>query len=235
MAGGAEAVETVLLLSCEHGGNRVPARYRSLFADSRRLLDSHRGLDIGARAAARYLQRHFGAPLVCATVTRLLVDLNRSEGNRTLFSGITRQLPAGPRREILERYYWPYRELVAGWIALQQRAGRRVVHLSVHSFTPVLRGQRRRADVGLLYDPSRRLEARFCRDWQRQLAAAERNWKVRRNYPYRGTADGLIPALRRRFDGASYLGVEIEINQGRLRDAAARIDLLRDVARTMPL
>lgn len=235
MVDGAEPMEAVLLLSCEHGGNRVPAPYRPLFAGSGRLLDSHRGLDIGARAAARYLQRHFGAPLVCATVTRLLVDLNRSEGNRTLFSGFTRGLPASERQEILDRYYWPYRELVAGWIALQLSAGRPVVHLSVHSFTPVLRGQRRCADIGLLYDPSRRREARFCTDWQRNLAAAARNWKVRRNYPYRGTADGLIPALRRRFDGASYFGVEIELNQGRLRDTAARIALLRDVAVTMPL
>ena len=31
--------------------------------------------------------------------------------------------------------------------------GRRVIHISSHSFTPELNGKVRRADVGLLYDP----------------------------------------------------------------------------------
>ena len=36
----------LLVLSCEHAHNRVPARYRHLF--DAELLESHRGYDLGA-------------------------------------------------------------------------------------------------------------------------------------------------------------------------------------------
>jgi hypothetical protein len=36
---------------------------------------------------------------------------------------------------------------------------------------------------------------------------------VRRNYPYRGYADGLTTHLRRRYRGRAYIGIEIEVNQ----------------------
>lgn len=224
----------VLLLTCEHGGNRVPAPYRPLFAGAGRLLATHRGFDLGAREAARYLQRRFDAPLICATVTRLLVDLNRSRGHPALFSAFTRGLPAAGRARLLERHYLPYRSLVAGWIGGELGAGRRVLHIAVHSFTPVLHGVERSADIGLLYDPACAHEAAFCREWQRRLAVDAARWRVRRNYPYRGTADGLPPALRRQFATERYLGIEIELNQARLQNASMRTALLRDLADVLP-
>ena len=36
--------------------------------------------------------------------------------------------------------------------------------------------------------------------------------KVRFNYPYKGTSDGLTTTLRKKF-GPRYVGIEIEINQ----------------------
>jgi predicted N-formylglutamate amidohydrolase len=225
--------EHALLLTCEHGGNRVPAAYRHLFAGAGAILQTHRGWDIGARRAARYLQDALDAPLVCATVTRLLVDLNRSIGHPQLFSSYTRDLAGSARQALLARHYLPYRELVAGWIGAALARGASVTHLSVHSFTPVLDGVRRRADVGLLYDPHRPREARFCERWQAQLQATAAGWTVRRNYPYRGTADGLMPVLRRRFSARRYRGVEIELNQAVLRADDART-LLRDLVGAMP-
>jgi predicted N-formylglutamate amidohydrolase len=225
----------VVLLTCEHGGNDVPGDYERLFSGRRRLLKSHRGLDIGARDAARYLQRRLDAPLICARVTRLLVDLNRSAAHPALFSDLTRRLAAADRLDILARYYHPYRQLVAEWIASSIRRGQRVLHISVHSFTPVLDGATRRADVGLLYDPERAGEARFCRDWQRQLAGRDGPWVVRRNYPYRGTADGQVLELRRRFSGRDYLGIELELNQATLANARSRVALLHDLGSSLPL
>ena len=46
-----------LLLTCEHGGNRIPPRYRTLFQGHRRLLESHRGYDRGALAVAILMSR----------------------------------------------------------------------------------------------------------------------------------------------------------------------------------
>lgn len=108
-----------------------------------------------------------------------------------------------------------------------------MLQLSVHSFTPVLDGRRRNADVGLLYDPASGAEARFCRGWQARLAASARGWRVRRNYPYRGTADGLVVALRREFAGQPYLGIELELNQACLGNPSQAAALLADLAASL--
>ena len=225
---------TSVLLSCEHGGNTVPAAYRARFRGHQRLLDSHRGHDIGARVAARYLQKRLDVPLICATVTRLLVDLNRSVGHAGLFSELSRGLPRADRQVLLERHYQPYRNRVANWIAARLAAGERVVHVSVHSFTPAPGGRRRPCDVGLLYDPGRPDEARLCAEWQAALRGCASRWRVRRNYPYRGTSDGQVVALRRRFGPACYSGIELEINQACLARADNRARLLADLADTFP-
>ena len=56
---------------------------------------------------------------------------------------------------------------------------------------------------------------------------------MRRNYPYRGTSDGQVVELRRRFRDGRYLGIELELNQARLRQDRSRAALLRDVAATL--
>ena len=81
-----------LLITCEHGGKRIPLAFRDLFRGRQALLDSHRGYDPGALAMARQLARAFDAPLVFSTVSRLLIELNRSPGHKQQFSEATRAL-----------------------------------------------------------------------------------------------------------------------------------------------
>lgn len=200
------------LITCEHGGNRIPPRYRALFAGLEALLQSHRGFDPGARILARELSRALAAPLYVSTTSRLLIDLNRSIGHPALYSEATRNQPAALRRDILKRYYLRYRNRVEAHIAAAVADGRRVVHLSSHSFTPELDGTLRTADIGLLYDPARPGEAELCRRWQARIKAEAPRWRVRRNYPYRGSSDGFTAYLRRRFAADAYLGIELEIN-----------------------
>ena len=98
-----------VLITCEHGGNRIPAPYRLLFEGYGPLLDTHRGYDMGALAMARELAAAFAAPLIAGTVSRLLVDLNRSLGHPRLHGEAIRGVPADVRARIVERYYAPYR------------------------------------------------------------------------------------------------------------------------------
>lgn len=205
--------ELCILVTCEHGGNRVPAAYRALFAGRDGMLRSHRGWDPGALILGRDLARLLHAPLLSATTTRLLVDLNRSPDHPDLFSRYSRVLDAAARTALLEKHYTPYREAVEARIRQERRRGCRVLHLSAHSFTPRLHGETRHADLGLLYDPRRRQERDFCLALQDCVTRALPGLAVRRNYPYRGTADGLTTWLRRRFPAAGYLGVELELNQ----------------------
>ena len=215
------------IITCEHGGNRIPAPYRGLFQGRRALLDSHRGYDPGALVMARGLARAYRAPLVTSTISRLLIDLNRSIGHPRVFSAATRGAPASLRAKIAEQHYWPYRLRVERLVRQSVSRRRRVIHISSHSFTPELDGKVRSADVGLLYHPGRRGEAELCARWKSSLAELAPQLRVRRNYPYAGKGDGLTSYLRQRFAPSVYVGIELEINQSIVLAAGRRWMALR--------
>ncbi len=202
-----------MVVTCEHGGNRVPAAYSALFRRHQRLLDSHRGYDPGSLELARACARRLKAPLHFATVTRLLVELNRSIKHRSLFSVVTKSLGAKEREVLLAEYYWPHLRKVEAEMASAIAARRRVLHFSMHTFTPVLDGQVRKADVGLLYDPRRPGEVEACAALRLSLSSRRPDLAIRMNYPYQGKADGLTTTLRRKWSPAAYVGIEIEVNQ----------------------
>lgn len=202
-----------ILVSCEHGGNVVPAPYAPLFAGAAAVLDSHRGMDFGALEVAQAFGVRLGVAPFMATTTRLVVDLNRSPGHRTLFSEYTRDLSREQRDAVMAEHYWPYRKAVEDAVSAAVGEGATVLHVSSHSFTPELNGVVRNCDVGLLYDPARRGECLFVDAWLAALSAAAPGLRLRRNYPYRGTSDALVTHLRKLHDGADYAGVEIEVNQ----------------------
>jgi predicted N-formylglutamate amidohydrolase len=202
-----------LIITCEHGGNRIPAAWWPAFKKHRAVLESHRGYDPGALALARDFAKAFDAELVYSTTSRLLVELNRSPHHRQVFSEFTRELPPEERERLMNRYYWPYRNWVESQVSGAAAAGEDAVHISSHSFTPRLAGVERRADIGVLYDPSRERERELCDAWRRALRERDPSLTVRRNYPYRGSADGLTTHLRRLHAGGRYAGIEIEVNQ----------------------
>lgn len=216
------------LITCEHGGNRIPPRYRHLFAGFEALLQTHRGFDPGALILAKELAMALHAPLFVSTASRLLIDLNRSIGHPRLYSEATRAAPDTLRREILEKHYLPYRNQVTTEIAAAIARGKRVIHISSHSFTPVLDGVERNADIGLLYDPARPGEAALCQRWQAQLKVLTPELKVRRNYPYAGKSDGFTAYLRRHFSSDAYCGIELEMNQKHALIGGQRWRALRD-------
>lgn len=218
-----------LLITCEHGGAEIPAAYAPLFAHWRDALASHRGHDCGALDTARRLARAVGAPLVFATTSRMLIDLNRSPGHPGLFSEATKGLSRRDKDAVLATYYHPHRDAVAARVAEGIAAGGSVLHIASHSFTPCLGGVTRRCDVGFLYDPGRSAEKAFCLRWLRELARLDDGLILRRNYPYKGVADGLVTALRRRF-GERYLGVELEVNQ---RFALGGAEMLAGIGETL--
>ena len=201
------------IITCEHGGNEVPAAYASMFVGHEALLPTHRGWDAGALTLAQQLATAFDAPLFAATTTRLLIDLNRSIGHRHLHSEATRGLPLAALRDIAAQYYRPHRDAVESEVARLVAAGRRVVHVASHSFTPELGGVVRQADVAWLYDPRRAGECALAAHWLTALKQRQADLKLRRNYPYEGKGDGLTALLRKRYPDAAYIGMELEVNQ----------------------
>lgn len=216
-----------LVITCEHGGCEVPQAYAALFSGRDALLDSHRGWDAGALELSRQMADVFGAPLHVVATTRLLVDPNRSIGHRQLFSEVTRPLSQARRQDIVDRYYRPHRRAVEGEIATQITAGRRAIHVASHSFTPILDGVPRQADVAWLYDPRRPGEAAFARAWLRALGQRAPELRLRRNYPYEGRSDGLTASLRKQYSDTTYVGIELEVNQRFVEMRGAPWDGLR--------
>lgn len=222
-----------LLLTCEHASNAVPRAYADSFPRDGRVLRSHRGYDAGAIAVARHLSRTLRAPLYCGSVSRLIVDLNRSLRHRHLHSEFLVDFDREARAALVERYHRPHWSAVERHVAARVRRGVWLVHVAVHTFTPALRGEVRNADIGLLYDPRRRREVNLCRSWKAILAEAAPELRVRFNYPYRGGADGLTTYLRRCFPAGAYVGIEIELNQRRLHSRADHAALAATIARSM--
>ena len=217
-----------VLVTCEHGGNRLPSRYRGLIP--RKTLESHRGYDPGALDLARDFAAALQAPLYFGTLSRLLIELNRTLDHPQLFSKYALRLPEKDREVLIRRMYLPYWKAIERHVASALQRGRVVVHVSSHSFTPRMNGVRRDADVGLLFDPDRAEEVALCRRWHRALVEEAGRLRVRNNYPYVGTGNGLTTALREKFAGRAYVGVQIEVNQRFARAGGPR---WRELRRTL--
>lgn len=206
-------MKTVLIFTCEHAVDSVPKAYKGLFAPHGQLLKTHRAIDFGASKIAHYLAELFQCELIEASATRLLVDCNRSLSNRACFSEITRPLPKAEKENIAERYYLPYRKAVQDLIHNKNKQGNIIWHFSIHSFTPKLDNIVRNADIGILYDPKRSEEKRLAEELRQLIKKHAPKYRVRKNYPYRGSDDGFTPALRKQFSASDYVGIEIECNQ----------------------
>ncbi len=202
-----------VVVTCEHGGNEIPGEYEKLFHNYRELLKSHRGFDPGALDLAKKINENAGDYFFYSTTSRLLVELNRSLHHPNLFSVVTFPLAKETKNKILLQYYDPYRNEVENKICELIEAGNKILHLSVHTFTPVLDEQERKADIGLLFDSARKKEKAFCKQWKLKMTDFCKDFKIRFNYPYLGSADGFTTALRKKFISENYIGIELEVNQ----------------------
>jgi len=199
-----------LIVTCEHAGNQVPEQYLHIFSNIKDILESHRGYDPGAAEIARFLATEYSAPLFLCETTRLLIEPNRSLDNHQLYSEYSQGLFETDHDLILQRYYYPHRNSVEDVIS---KLTKPVLHLSVHTFTPVLNGMQRSVDVGLLFDPARKAETDFCGRLMDAMEQMLPGLRIEFNEPYKGTDDGFTTYLRTKFDDEDYLGIEIEINQ----------------------
>jgi len=209
-----------VILSCEHAVNTIPDPYQSYFAKHQDLVNSHRGIDFGAGSIANHLHQILGLPLLSATVSRILIDLNRTLHETGCFSKEVSDLfTKEQKQKIIDSYYTPYRRQLTEQVRSLVAKGFQVVHFSIHSFTPVINGEKRNGDIGLLYDPQRASEKKMVYRLQRALKTQGQGIHCRLNYPYKGIADGFTTTLRTQFSDADYLGIEIESNQALTQNA----------------
>lgn len=200
-----------IVVTCEHAGNEIPKPYQHLFRD-KSVLHSHRGIDEGSLSFAEQLSDGLRVKLFETRISRLLVECNRSLFNPNLFSEFTSTLKLKVKQSILQQYYHPYRNMVEKYIG-EKVVSKPVLHLSMHTFTPIWEGSERKIDVSLLYDEARTFENTLCDAWTKKLKQTLNGFDVLKNEPYKGSDDGFTTYLRTQFSAEQYMGVEIEINQ----------------------
>ncbi len=208
-----------VVVTCEHASHAVPegAPYPGVSNDV--LLD-HVSWDPGALDLAAVIARELAAPLVAGTCSRLLVDLNRSPDNPAVIPAVSFGVPVPGNQNLSDAerstrvrdFHAPYWNEVAARIDQAVAAHGRVLHVMIHSFTPFLDPERRRFDLGLLFDPDRPSEVQLAQLARMRLENA--GCSVELNRPYSGAADGIpMPHRRKHADGV-YTCLEVEANQG---------------------
>jgi predicted N-formylglutamate amidohydrolase len=201
--------EPFIILTCEHAGNQVPVRYRSIF-ENEPALDSHRGWDLGALDLTVALSEALDIPCFVHHTTRLLVDVDSSLGSNQLFSEFSQPLADEDKQLLLDKYYFPYRLRVENAIAM---TGKPVLHLSVRTFAPVLENAENTVDIRILVNPKREFEKGISEKLCSMLKASLPSYSILQNVPGNGIGDRFTTYLRTRFSGEEYAGVEIRVNQ----------------------
>lgn len=197
-----------LVLTCEHASNKLPKKYAKLIPQ--KVLNTHRGYDIGSQQLYHFLKKNLKCYAQAGNYSRLLIELNRPLNSKQLFSRYSNTLTEPEKQALIKDYYEPYIDKLTQKIA-EYTKSHLVVHIAIHSFTPKLNGVTRQTDIGLLYDPKRKQEKQFCTEW-RQALQKTKPYRIRMNYPYKGSSPGLTTTLRTRFK-KNYIGIELEMNQ----------------------
>jgi predicted N-formylglutamate amidohydrolase len=205
---------TPFLVVCDHASNRVPSRLGTLgVCDAER--QRHIAWDIGAAGVARRLAAQLGAFAILQNYSRLVIDCNRDPAVPTSIAPISEltEIPGNlaltpdARQARVQAIFRPYHDRIAAELDRRRDAGIPTVLVSVHSFTPVYKGEARPWQVGLLYNRDPRV-ARLMM----ALLAEEGGLTIGDNQPYSVSdeTDYTIPVHGER-RGLPY--AEIEIRQ----------------------
>jgi predicted N-formylglutamate amidohydrolase len=153
-----------VLLTCDHASSRVPAALAQLGLTDVALAQ-HIGWDIGAAAVTRLLAPMLDAPAVLAGYSRLVIDCNRhpndpssipSESDGIAIPG-NASLDAAARRERRALLFDPYHAAIDQQLARLGTGGRAPAVISMHSFTPQMKGFARPWHIGVLWDGEGRI------------------------------------------------------------------------------
>lgn len=238
---GREAVAVVnpegrgrFVLVCDHASNWVPPSLEGLGLPPGEL-ERHIAWDPGALELAQRLSALLDAPLVHATVSRLVLDVNRDPAHRGSIVTLSEDtvIPGNHGLSVEERarrvrsIYEPYHQALASVIERCTRptAAPRVV--SIHSFTPVYRQEPRPWHIGVLSGEDRRLAQPLL-----ELLQAAGEFRVGDNQPYAPT-DGVYHTLDRHCADRKLHSVLLEMRSDMIADDESRIQWALRLSRAL--
>jgi predicted N-formylglutamate amidohydrolase len=180
-----------IVLLCDHATNTVPPDVaRGCLGLPEADMQRHIAYDVGAAGLTWLLSERLRAPAILSNFSRLVIDPNRGEDDPTLVMQIydgsvipgNRGLDDAEVDRRLNAYHRPYHQATKSLVESRSRP----VPVSIHSFTPRLRGRPPRPwHIGVLYAHDRRLADPLMFRLRR-----ERNICVGDNQPYTGSLTG---------------------------------------------
>jgi len=215
-----------LLFLCDHASNAVPPELGTLGLPQE-AFTTHIAYDIGAGGVAQELAARFAAPVLLGPWSRLVVDLNRGPDDPTVVMRLSdgriipenRDLTRDGIMERIRRYHAPYHAEIEACLDVFRQEDRIPVLISIHSFTPVWRGEKRPWHFGILWDR----DARLARPLIDRLAS-DTDVITGDNEPYDGELEN--DCLYRHATMHGFPHVLIEVRQ----DLIADTDGIRNIA-----
>ena len=222
-SGSRSGLGSSLLFFGDHASRYIPKAYDNLGLSGDDLT-RHIAWDIGTDELIRNLCQLFGCPAHIASLSRLVIDMNRDPSAQGLIPEISdgTHIPANcglsaqARADRLDRYYHPYHEGLSR--ALDALANPFII--SVHSFTPKpLSGAARTVDIGFLvkHDPESAALAKTI------LCRANPEFHIGINEPY--SAYDLNYTVDRHIAHRGWRHLAIEIRQDHL-DTTGKIRIM---------
>ncbi len=179
------------VVTCDHARNTVPD-----FVNGGTLglpeddMNRHIAYDVGAAGVTRHLAKLLQAPALLSNFSRLVIDPNRGEDDPTLVMRLydgsiipaNRHISQSDIEDRLNTCYRPYHAAQANLL----QARKNPILLSIHSYTPQLRGRPKRPwHVGILHASDHRLTLPLINRLQREADLC-----VGENEPYGGHLEG---------------------------------------------
>ena len=179
------------VLICDHASALIPRTLDGLGLDEA-VRARHIGWDIGAAELARRLSARFDAPLVLAGYSRLVIDCNREFDDPTSIPTISdgieipgnRAIGAAQAEARQRIFFAPYHEAIEALIAGFRTRGHDPAVISIHSMTPIFKGEERAWEVCVLWNEDPRVAVPFLKNLR-----AEGDIAVGDNQPYSGRDD----------------------------------------------
>ena len=210
-----------MLLTCDHASAAIPRSLAGLGLPPAAVAE-HIGWDIGAAEVTRRLTPFLDAPALLSGYSRLVVDCNRDPEDPSSIpessDGIAvpgnRALSPAARAGRVAACFAPYHAAITARLDAFLAAGIAPALVSIHSFTPVMKGAARPWHVGILWDRDPRLA-------QPLLAAlrADATLQVGDNQPY-SAREPAGYTVRHHAEARGLPHVAIELRQDLVADPA---------------
>jgi predicted N-formylglutamate amidohydrolase len=186
------AADGGVLVVADHASNAMPPEFGGLGIAACDLT-RHIAYDIGIEWVARTLADRLRCPAVLSRFSRLLIDPNRGDDDPTRVMRLSDGsiVPGNARIDAAEverraaRFSLPYHRAIAETLDRMTMTGAIPAVVSLHSYTPEMKGRARPWHVGILWDSDPRLPRPLL-----DALRADPDLVVGDNEPYDGALEG---------------------------------------------